>query len=869
MAESALESAALRPPWLPTDPTASTRLTEPPPRVTLSASQVRPPGSWLRVVERRRLLDRVSRAVADAPFTLISAPAGYGKTVLASEWAGSRASHVHPAAWLTVSDRDNQPDVFWCHVFFALAFVGAIAPDAPPRIVSTAPTVDDVGELLVGAGGLAVLVLDAADRLRNPMIFDQLGRLLEGAGERLRLIITTRADPPMPLHRYRLEGTLAEIRHDEIAFNRTEVERLLNLHGLALSDESVEDVVERTEGWAAGVRLAALALQSGGNDARLHWLTAEYLAAEVLSDLTSADRDFLVTVSLFDEIPAALLSEITGRADADLLLRQMSLRNTFVQPVRGRLGYYRMHPLMRAVLAEELLQDLPAASGDVRSVDLRSRAADWFNTHGHLATAVEHAAASGDWLRAARFVVRSLAIGDLLVSTATGSQLAGQLSKMPYLDSPDVHLVRAALDGGRGELESARGGLGRCLTDTSTSEGWLIGVAVLRTWLSAASGNVAETLLAARAAREHLTGQAGRTDTQLQLLQALVASCEGMAHLQAGDLEAATRTLRDALRAASGGASEDLRLHCLATLALAEVLRGQLSAGHELVQSAERLAEEIGVPASRLPASLPLAHAWVALERQELSKAQHFLGRAGRLQEICDGALLSAVSALLHARLTRDRGDQVGAREILEKVEPSAGWLRGYVDGEAAALGLVVPSPALRPDHEAPLEIGGGRREPSTVTTAQRIQELLMQAQLECAAGDVGAGRSEVAKALSLGAHERIRRPFAHAPAEIRSMIRTDPELMSRAGWLRPEPAGPAIRSTRPTQVAARVGSNLSVRELEVLRLLSALLTTEEIAAELFISVNTVRTHVRRIFEKLGVSRRNDAVRRARELKLV
>ena len=265
---------------------------------------------------------------------------------------------------------------------------------------------------LVGAEGRAVLVLDAVDRLRNPTIFDQLGRLLERDGERLRLIMTTRADPPMPLHRYRLEGTLAEIRHDEIAFNRNEIESLFKLHSLALPDESVEEVVERTEGWAAGVRLAALTLQSGGDHARLHWLTAEYLTAEVLSDLTSADRDFLVRVSLFDEIPAGMASEITGRADADLLLRRMSLRNTFVQPVRGRLGYYRMHPLMRAVLARELPRDQPAAG-----VDPRSRAADWFNTQGQVGTAVEHAAASGDWLRAARFVVRSLAIGDLLVST--------------------------------------------------------------------------------------------------------------------------------------------------------------------------------------------------------------------------------------------------------------------------------------------------------------------------------------------------------------------------------------------------------------------------------------------------------------------
>jgi LuxR family maltose regulon positive regulatory protein len=656
--------------------------------------------------------------------------------------------------------------VFWCHVFFAFAFVGAVAVDAPLPMVGTAPAVDELGELLLGAGGLAVLVLDAADRLRNPTIFDQLGRLLEGAGERLRLVMTTRADPPMPLHRYRLEGTLAEIRHDEIAFNRNEVEVLLSLHGLALPDESVTDVVERTEGWAAGVRLAALALQAGGDHARLDWLTAEYLAAEVLSDLTSEDREFLITVSLFDEIPAGLASEITGRADADLLLRQMSLRNTFVQPVRGRLGYYRMHPLMRAVLAKELPRDLPATG-----VDVHGRAGD-------------------------------------------------------------------------------------C-------------VAVLRTWLCAASGNAADTLLAARAAREHLMGQAGCADAQLQRLQALVLSFEGVAHFRAGDLELATRALREASRAVGGGTSEELRLYCLGTLALAEVFRGQLSAGQELVQSAEELAEEIGVPASRLPASLPLAHAWVALERQELSKAQHLLGRAGRLQEIRDDPLLSAVSALLHARLMRDRGDRVGARETLEKVEPPDGWLRGYLDGEAAALGLVVPRPALPPDHEAQSEIGGSRRGPGTVTTAQRIQELLKHAQVKCAAGDVRAGRSEVATALSLGAHEQIRRPFAHVPAEIRSMIRTDPELMSRAGWLRPEPAGAAIQPTRPMQVAARVGPNLSMRELEVLRLLSGLLTTEEIGAELFISVNTVRTHVRKIFQKLCVSRRNDAVRRARELNLV
>ena len=332
----------------------------------------------------------------------------------------------------------------------------------------------------------------------------------------------------------------------------TRSEGLLNLHGLALPDESVKDVVKLTEGWAAGVRLAALALQSGGDPARLHWLTAEYLAAEVLSDLTNRRVGLPGHGQLVRRDPAGLASGITGRADADLLLRQMSLQQHLpVQPVRGRLGYYRMHPLMRAVLAKELPRDRPAAG-----VDVRSRAADWSNTNGQLGTAVEHTGPAATPLGPPSFVVRSLAIGDLLLSTATGSQVASRLSGMPDLNSPDVHLVRAALYGGRGELESARASLGQCLTDTLTSKDRLISIAVLRTWLCAASGNVADTLLAARAAREHMLEQAGRVDAQLQLLQALVLSSEGVAHLRAGDLDAARRALRDASRAAGGGTSD-------------------------------------------------------------------------------------------------------------------------------------------------------------------------------------------------------------------------------------------------------------------------------------------------------------------------
>jgi len=264
-----------------------------------------------------------------------------------------------------------------------------------------------------------------------------------------------------------------------------------------------------------------------------------------------------------------------------------------------------------------------------------------------------------------------------------------------------------------------------------------------------------------------------------------------------------------------------------------------------------------------------LARAWVALERQDLARAQRSLDRASRLPETRDDELMSSVSALLRARLSRDRGNSVGARCILGKPDLRVGWLRGYVDAEAAGVGL--PASAAeppRPEHAEP-QAQESRYRQHAVTASQRVQELLERAHIQLAGGDVRGGRSEVAKALSLAQSERIRRPFAHLPAEIRAMIRDDHALRSHASWLRPERTVSSGRRIPPTSDSASILERLSERELEVLRHLSALRTTEEIAAELFISVNTVKTHVRKILEKLAVSRRNDAVRRAWELNLV
>jgi LuxR family maltose regulon positive regulatory protein len=776
----------------------------------IAPSRIQPPAPPLRVVQRPRLLDRISWAVREDPLTLVSAPAGSGKTVLTAAWA--RSHRQTPVAWLSLAGCD---DTFMPDVRYALA----------------AATVD---------AGPIVLVLDGIECVRRQPALEQLARLLDTTGDRLRVVMTTRVDPPLALHRYRLDGTLAEIRYDDLAFTGAEVGALLVAHDITEPEAATWDVLGRTEGWAAGVRLAALALRAGDHRTLPAGFATDYLAAEVFGDLAGDDRDFLLRISLVDAVTPKLGAALADRPDADEVLQRMAIGNTFVQPVHGRADHYRIHPLFREFLRAKLDRTLPSAIGD-----LQRRAADWYGANGRMVEGVRCAAERGDWERAAGFVVNGLGVGDLLLPTRAGSELARYLSAIPDVDSADVQLVRAAIAVADNDVAAAGESLAHCAMYPSASSGWAVSAAVVTTLLHAKSVSIDETLLAARAAREELATHG------TAVLQALVLSAEGTAYLRGGGLDVACAVLADAVRAAAAGDCEDLRLRCLATLALAEACRGHLSRGQGLADTAERLAEESGAAAER-PAATHLTQAWVALERQELARAQHSLDRARRLRETAHDSLLSSVFALLRVRLLRDRGDLVGARCALRNLEPPDSWLRGYVEAEAAGVGL---------DQARPNDVTHRR----PMTAAQEVQDALDLAWAEWLDGKAGGGRSGIARALLLARGERIRRPFTHTPARLRAIIRDDAGLRSLAGWLRPE----QTMAAGPADDPAPIVEDLSERELDVLRLLAQLRTTSEIAAELFISANTVKTHVRNILRKLSVASRNGAVRRAWDLDLV
>ena len=816
----------------------------------LTPSRVRPPAPMRHVIERPRLVDRVSAALEDAPLTLIVAPAGYGKTVVAAAWT-KQQEFRGAVAWLTLSDRDGTPSVFWSHVLAALSSVDSSVFDIASPLAAGTVDVDDLGEFLLAREPI-VLVLDAAERVQSRAVFAELAGLLEAARGRLRIVMTARAEPPMPLHKYRLEETVAEIRVDELSFTDPEQAAVLKAHAVSGLSRLATAALDELEGWPAGVRMVALGLQHGEPASRLGEALAEYLDAEVLDGLVDADRDLLLRLSVVDDLPPNLALSLTHRLDADDRLKRMSASNTFVLTVPGQAGY-RIHPVLRRVLATQLAQREPEAV-----TELHERAADWFAAQGELRSAVEHAVAVGDWERAAGFVLEGPGVVDLVQMSQAGIRLATCLASMPDLDIADVQLIHAAVAVGQGRSASARSALARyehpdrnrravrTVVAERTSRERLLAAAVVRTRLYALAGEVDDTLHAVERAWEQLPAPNGRRDRHSELLRAVVLLAEGSARLRGGDLDGACGALRHGSDVAAGAADDDLHRECAAMLALAEACRGRLAVGQEVVEEVARTGE--------VPVAAWLALGWVAIERQDLARGRDALASAGRLPMGCDDKLLESVSTLLRVRLLRDRGDIAGARHLLGGAEIPSNWLAPLIRFEAAAVGVPVDVADLRS-----ALVG---------SVAERVHAALGEAQAHGLAGDIPGARSALADALSLAEADQLRRPFAQLRAETRAMLRNDRELQTKARWLRPDIADPSIRpvsDTEPTQI--RVA--LSARELDVLHHLGNLLTTEEIAAQLFISTNTVRTHVRRILEKLSVSRRYEAVRRGRELGLV
>jgi LuxR family maltose regulon positive regulatory protein len=411
-----------------------------------------------RPIVRTRLLDRLTRSVQDKPLTLLSAPAGFGKTVCIASWVAAE-SVPWPVVWLNVDEACDQPNVFWPCLVEALARTGVALPNVPTPLsgdpVATSFLMLLSADILERADPV-VIVLDSAERSLGADTTAGLDFLIRHAWPRFRLVMCGRADPLLPLHRYRLTGSMTELRCDELSFTVSETEELLARLEVPSAPAIATPLTELTEGWAAGIRLAAASLEQGADPEKLieslgrnDSSVAEYLFAEVLDAQLPHVREFLLRTSVADELWPELADELTDRTDGLQTLAGLARANAFVERAASPVGSYRVHPLFRELLRAQLhfesLQDVP---------DLHLRCARWFAASGQTLRAARHATFARDWTLTTSLLIDSLAVGSLL--TQDKSPYQAVVEALPAdLTTPDATTLRGALLLGRRHSPSA------------------------------------------------------------------------------------------------------------------------------------------------------------------------------------------------------------------------------------------------------------------------------------------------------------------------------------------------------------------------------------------------------------------------------
>ena len=425
-------------------------------------SKIRSPAIPAWTVPRPRITKRIAEGARWCPLTVVTGAPGAGKTMAVALWA---AAETGPVAWVGLDEFDNEPDTFWSYVLAALRRAGVALPE---ELRAQPPGQDhDDGFLLQLTAALAAqdppvtLVLDDLHALTEPSALKGLDFMLRNAGPALRCVVTSRVDPLLPLHRYRLAGQLTEIRASDLAFSTAEAELLLAQHGSTLPADSLESLTQRTEGWAAGLRLAAISLATHPDpDQFVKELMAEdsplicYLVDEVLNVQPPEIREVLLSTSILEHVSGEVAIELTGDERAAGILASLARTNAFVRPIGS--GWYRYHTLFAEMLRLKLRYEHPD-----RVPVLYQRAARWYVRKGMLADAVRQAARAGDWPLAATIAVDELAIGQL-TDPRDGQRLAAEFTGLPSGQDwaePAPYLVSAALALGAGQDESCAAAL--------------------------------------------------------------------------------------------------------------------------------------------------------------------------------------------------------------------------------------------------------------------------------------------------------------------------------------------------------------------------------------------------------------------------
>lgn len=863
------------------------------------------------VIDRRALFDRLECAMSGR-VTVLSGPAGSGKTFLLRSWLESTGQS---AAWVNVEPDESDPAEFCRSVLDAVEATGLDVATrgswVPGQLFDTDLAAVELLSRLDGLTQSLVLVIDNLQDLTSPAALQLVGLLLERQPADLHLVLVSREDPKLGLQRLRLAGQLTEIRATDLRYTVHDTRELLAASGVLLSDAAVAALHEKTEGWAAGVRLAALSLGGlaepepfaavfSGSERTV----AEYLTAEVLDRQPADVRELLLRTSVVEEVSGPLADTLTGGMRGEATLRALEGAGAFVVALDPARSWFRYHHLLGDVLRHELSRAHPE-----EVPGLHVTAARWLAEHGRPAEAIVHAQTGGDQAYAVRLLVEHFFSLTLDGRYPAAHELLGSFALDQMPPDPELMVVVAADHLGQRLFDQAAWQIRiaekhSAAVPADRRNRFEVSLALVRLWLARLRGDFT-SVAAQTATLRGVTSPTSNHEITLNTdLRALALMNLGIVEAWSGRPEEAVRHLEEASDLARRGGRRYLEVSCLAHLA-ATAAPLSFTRTEVACRQVVAVAEAAGWGADPVVAPALVKLASVLAQTGSFEEAERCLDRAEQsLQSGLEPPVAFVLSAV-RGSLASVRGDDEEALLWYRRADRIRGELAdqppldlqircGMLDANIRLGRTGVVRETLAGLTDVELDTGEVRAilahlalaetDPSAALLALvpvldgsapvHHQVVVVRSQVLAAAahdllGDSRARRQALERALDLAEPDRLVLPFAHTnsrwlfdhhlPHESAhgTFVAEILDVLS-GNSLRPRPVGDPGTLER-----------LSETELRILRYLPSNLAAPEIAAELSVSVNTVKTHLRHIYAKLDAHTRTEAVQRARGFALL
>jgi LuxR family maltose regulon positive regulatory protein len=858
------------------------------------------------IVSRRELFERLGEA---GRVVHLSAPAGSGKRILLRSWI-AETGLADSAAWVAVGPEWRDPQRFWISVTDAIR--GTREGSKLVKALTAAPDLDGwaiVERLLTDLGRLEDriwLVIDDLHELRTDDALRQLELLVMRAPAKLRFVLATRHDLRLGLHRLRLEGELTEIRAADLRFTLADSRTLFEAAGVHLSDSALQMLLERTEGWVAGLRLAALSLRGHPDPERFaaefsgtERTVADYLLAEVLERQAEEVRQLLLRTSVLERVSGPLADVLTGGSGGERILNELEEANAFVVSLDARRSWFRYHPLFADLLQLELRRSEP---GGLRG--LHVAAAEWLAEHGYSVEAIRHFQAAESWNQAAHLLFDNSLRLQLNGQRATARELLARFPAGVTAGDPELAALSASdaiLHGSAEDAESKLAFAARGMASVAPERRvrFEVSLTILRLILATRIGNLPAIV---EEAQRILSPTEGAHTSQIEAdddLRAVALTSLGIAELWLNQVEEAERHLEQGVMLAHDSKRPFLETNALAHWAMAGRIRS-LALAIERGMQAVQLARRHGWPDDRIvyPAYVALANSFVGQGR--LEEAEQWLEQAERLRRpggeptlgmtlyiargLLEGARGRNDEALAAFRAAQGQAESVVTTHTL-KTHVRALVMQtlirmGETESVEKTLSGIDEQKRMRGDNQtviAHLRLAQGDPQAATIALAPVID-----------GSAIATNRFWVLDALVLdsiardasgddeGAHRSLERALDVVEpdgAVIAFLLNPAPRLLERHSRRRTSHAAlvaeilNVLAGNRPASTRGdvdRLHEPLSDSEKRILRYLPTNLSVPEIAGQTYLSVNTVKTHMRHLYGKLGAHSRGKAVERAR-----